>query len=82
MDYNDFREFQELSKWTADIVRPDIPPTEPLKLQSQAFLSAIATGHVERSSGDFGVGVVRTLEAVQESLHKGGAPVSLENGTC
>lgn len=78
MDYSDFREFQELSKWTADIVRPDVPPTEPLKLQSEAFLSAVSTGRVDRSDGSFGVGVIKTLQAVQRSLREGGAPVSLE----
>jgi hypothetical protein len=56
---------------------PRVPPQEPLKVQNQAFLSAVRSGRVEKSDGPFAVGVVRVLEAITQSLAQGGTPVEV-----
>jgi predicted dehydrogenase len=79
-DYGDFGEFLRLSMWDGDIRMPKVSFDEPLKLQDSAFLQAIRSGdrgYVERSSGDFGVKVIRALEAIALSIEMGGAPVEV-----
>jgi predicted dehydrogenase len=53
---------------------PTIEFSEPLKVQSQCFLDAIRSGNWDPSHGRFAVGVVRTLEMVDRSLRRAGAP--------
>jgi UDP-2-acetamido-3-amino-2,3-dideoxy-glucuronate N-acetyltransferase len=49
---------------------------EPLAIEVQHFLDCCATGATPRSDGRDGLRVVRILEAVDESMAAGGAPVS------
>jgi len=66
-----FGEFQ-LSYRTGDIVSPKIDYTEPLKVEAQEFLSAIAEGRHPVSDGESGLEVVASLEAAEYSLLNGG----------
>ena len=60
-----------------DIISPKIEPSEPLKNQCADFVSAIATGRPPLSAGRFGIGVVRTLVAIDASMRSRGAAVDL-----
>lgn len=59
-----------------DITVPFIPMREPLALEVQHFLDCCANGSTPRSDGRDGLRVVRVLEAVDQSMALGGAPVS------
>jgi predicted dehydrogenase len=59
-----------------DITIPFIPMREPLALEVQHFLDCCAEGSTPRSDGRDGLRVVRVLEAVDQSMAAGGAPVS------
>jgi predicted dehydrogenase len=63
-----------------DITVPFIPMREPLALEVQHFLDCCADGSTPRSDGRDGLRVVRVLEAVDESMAAGGAPVAIELG--
>jgi predicted dehydrogenase len=76
-DYNDFGEFLRISMWNGDVRLPRVEIEEPLKVQSREFVRAIKQGCPDRCGGRFGLGVVRALEAVRESLQMHGAPVRL-----
>lgn len=76
-EYNDFGEFLRISMWNGDVHLPRIQMEEPLKAQSNAFLRSIRRKEASRSCGRFGLGVVKTLEAIRESLRLNGAPVPL-----
>ena len=52
--------------------------TEPLRLECEAFLAAIADRKPPRTDGVNGLRVLRVLAACQRSLENGGAPVRLE----
>ena len=56
---------------------PKVQTEEPLRAQAQAFVRAIRTGKLDRSGGEFSLGVVRTLDAIANSMRLGGAPVKL-----
>src|SRR5437764_2429755 len=71
-----FGEYQ-LSYRTGDIVSPRVEASEPLSLEVADFARAIVDGTPLVSSVDVGLDVVRTIEAVDRSLAKGGAPVAL-----
>jgi predicted dehydrogenase len=58
-----------------DIISPKVPASEPLKNQCQEFVDAIAAGRVPLASGDFGIGVIRTLAAIERSMSARGAAV-------
>ena len=58
-----------------DITVPFIPMLEPLALEVQHFLDCCADGSTPRSDGRDGLRVVRVLEAVDQSMAAGGAPV-------
>ena len=66
-DPESFGEYQ-LSYRTGDIVSPRIDATEPLALEVADFCSAILDGTTLRSSCAIGLDVVRSIEAVEESL--------------
>jgi predicted dehydrogenase len=74
--YEDYGHFHLLAR-EGDVVIPRVKQEEPLKNQSRHFLAAIERGKIEISNGEDGLNVVRVLEAVQESLAKGGAPVKV-----
>lgn len=76
-EYADYGEYLRLSTWDGDVKMPKVQFEEPLKAQATAFVQAIETGVVGRADGLAGLGVVRTLEAVAESIRRRGAPVVL-----
>jgi len=62
---------------TGDIVSPRIDVAEPLALELADFASAIRDRTPLVSSPAVGLDVVRTIEAVDRSLAKGGVPVEV-----
>lgn len=74
--YDDFGQFHLLAR-EGDLTIPRVPPQEPLKMQNQFFLDAVARGMLERCDGVFSTDVVRVLEATAASLQQGGAPVEV-----
>jgi len=72
--YADFGEFQLLVR-DGNIVSPRVDSTEPLRLQTEHFLEAIAERKRPLTDGRAGVEVVTILEAIDESLQRAGAPV-------
>jgi predicted dehydrogenase len=77
-EYNTYGEFLRISMWDGDVRLPKIKTEEPLRLQDATFLSAIQTGELNRSGGDFSVGVVKTLHAISESMKLRGCPIQVE----
>jgi protoporphyrinogen oxidase/predicted dehydrogenase len=75
-DPETFGEYQ-LSYRTGDVISPRIEAVEPLSLELADFGSAIREGTALVSSPAVGLDVVRTIEAVDRSLAKGGLPVGL-----
>jgi predicted dehydrogenase len=75
-DPESFGEFR-LTYRTGDIVSPRIEATEPLSLELAEFCTAITDGTPLRSSLAVGLDVVRTIEAVEESLRANGEPTRL-----
>lgn len=67
---------QDLTLRFGDITVPFLQMKEPLGLEVQHFLDCCRSGETPRSSGRDGLAVVRVLEAVDESMEAGGAPVS------
>ena len=60
-----------------DIISPKVEPSEPLKNQCVDFVRAILTGRPPLSDGRFGIGVVRTLAAIDASMRSRGASVDV-----
>jgi hypothetical protein len=58
---------------------PKLKLEEPLKQQAKFFIDAIAKKNATVCSGERGWDVVRTLEAINESMRNGGAPVQIES---
>jgi protoporphyrinogen oxidase/predicted dehydrogenase len=75
-DPETFGEYQ-LSYRTGDIVSPRIEASEPLSLELADFAQAILEGRELVSSAAVGLDVVRTIEAVDRSLARGGSPVAV-----
>ena len=71
-----FGEFKLLVR-DGDIISPKVEPSEPLKNQCADFVSAIVTGRPPLAGGRFGVGVVRTLAAIDASMRSKGAAVDV-----
>ncbi|MGB4594029.1 MAG: Gfo/Idh/MocA family oxidoreductase [Coriobacteriia bacterium] len=59
-----------------DISVPWVQMKEPLSIEVQHFLDCCRSGETPRSDGRDGLRVVRVLEAVDESMAAGGAPVT------
>jgi predicted dehydrogenase/protoporphyrinogen oxidase len=76
-DPGSFGEYQ-LSYRTGNIVSPRLAATEPLSLEFRDFAAAILDGEPLVSSAEVGLDVIRTIEAVDCSLRRGGVPVSLD----
>ncbi len=66
---------EDLSLRFGDISVPWVPMKEPLAIEVQHFLDCCDSGETPRSDGRDGLRVVRVLEAVDESMAAGGAPV-------
>ena len=62
---------------TGDMVAPQIETSEPLGLELKDFASAIREGTTPVSNARLGHEVVLGLEALEESLHANGEPVSV-----
>jgi len=58
----------------------EIPPSEPLKLECQAFLDAIETREAPITSGRRGLEVLKVLEASQRSLASGSSWIEIDAG--
>ena len=63
---------------SGDIVCPGIPPAEPLRLECEHFVAAVASGGELTVGTAAAVAVVDVLEALQRSLDLGGDSVRLE----
>ena len=76
--YETFGEFQLLSK-EGDITIPKVDLFEPLKVQDSYFIECVEQRkNPDLADGFKGLQVVRTLVAIQASINKKGAPVSIE----
>ena len=73
-DPESFGEYQ-LSYRTGNILSPRVDATEPLSLELADFCAAILDGTPLRSTVAIGVDVVRSMEAVEDSLAAGGTTV-------
>lgn len=80
--YKDPESFGEyhLSYRSGDILSPQLPSDEPLGLQAEDFVRAIATGATRESNIVLSYDVVRMAEAAQASLDDSGARISLSGG--
>lgn len=67
---------EDLTLRFGDITVPWIAMKEPLSLEVQHFLDCCDANTTPRSDGRDGLRVVRVLEAVDESMAAGGAPVN------
>lgn len=68
---------EAVSVRSGDILVPRIAPDEPLRLEAQEFVSAIAERRAPLTDGLDGLAVVRLLEAARRSLAAGGTRVEL-----
>lgn len=73
-----FGEYQ-LSMRDGDIISPNVPVREPLKAQTQHFVDCIVNDRQPLSDGRNGYDVVRTMEAINESMKRNGVPVRLDS---
>lgn len=71
----------QLSYRTGDMVAPRVQAAEPLALELEDFATAIRTGVEPQSSARLGLHVVQVLEACEESLRRGGYPVTVPLGS-
>lgn len=71
-----FGEFQYLLR-DGDIISPRIEMREPLRMQCIEFLDAIRERRPPRSDCQVGLSVVTVLQAIEESLRRGGDSVSI-----
>ncbi len=62
-----------------DIVSPKIEVSEPLKNQCRHFLECVVEGSRPLTDGQAGLEVVRVMAAIDRSLERNGAPVSVQN---
>ena len=74
--YDNFGEFQ-LAVRDGDVTIPRLSPEEPLRRQAGFFIESVAKGSAGICSGEHAWEVVRSLEAIEESLQKGGVPIAL-----
>lgn len=77
--YETYGEFQLLSK-EGSITIPKIDAVEPLKTQNQYFIECLLKGKTpDIADAQKGLEVVRALCAIQESMDKQGAPVTISS---
>jgi predicted dehydrogenase len=79
LDYDTYAEYLALR--TGDISIPQINTAEPLKEEVEHFLTCVKDRVPPRSGALDGLRTLRVLEAGQESLGKGGAPVEVQPTT-
>jgi predicted dehydrogenase len=71
---------EDLTLRFGDITIPSVTLSEPLAAEVQHFVDCCVDGVTPRSDGLDGLRVVRVLEAVDESIAAGGAPVDTTVG--
>ncbi len=76
--YDSYGEFHLLAR-EGDVTIPKLQVEEPLKRQARFFIDALAKKDASVCSGERGWEVVRTLEAINESMKMNGAPVAIES---
>jgi len=60
-----------------DIVSPKVEPSEPLKNQCADFVDAVRSGKTPVANCRFGLGVIRTLAAIDASMRSNGAAIEV-----
>jgi predicted dehydrogenase len=75
-DPEDFGEYR-LTYRTGDVWSPRVDTTEPLRVELDEFLRRVAAGEVPGRPEEDALAVVRAVEAGEQSLRAGGAPVEL-----
>lgn len=75
-DYASFKEFQMIIK-DGKAVIPKVKKEEPLKAECAHFIDCIRKGNVPLTDGRDGLEVLKVLIAIQDSLLKDGARISL-----
>ena len=70
-------EAKELYYRPGEVIVPELPKDEPLRLECQHFLDCIRSGHCPRADGRAGLTVVRVLEAAERSIAEGSQPTPL-----
>ena len=74
--YSSFGEFQMILRDGA-ITIPKVRMSEPLMHQDQEFIDCVRSRRAPAAGGEFGLGVVRVLEAAQASLTQGGRTIKI-----
>ena len=74
--YTTFGEFQLVTK-EGNMVIPKVPAGEPLRAQTDYFISCVRAGRIDFSGPSDGLRVVRVLEAISQSMATNGAPIRL-----
>lgn len=77
--YDSFGEFQMRLR-DADVLIPKVYLEEPLRLEAEAFLNAVRSGHHNRAQTESGIRVMRCLEAANRSLKEEGKRIPLMKG--
>ena len=72
--YRNFGEFQLVTK-EGNILIPKVPAGEPLRAQTDYFISCVRAGRIELCGPSDGLQVVRVLEAITRSMAARGAPM-------
>ena len=62
---------------SGDILVPKVSTTEALEGVIEDFARAMSSGMRPRSDAEFGLKVIRTLDAAERSLRKGGGEILL-----
>ncbi len=76
VDYRDFGEY--LAMQSGDVFIPRLPPTEPLAAECAHFIECVEKRQQPIANGEMAQRVIRILEAAQQSLEAGGAPVNIQ----
>jgi predicted dehydrogenase len=63
-----FEGYGEYIQRSGDVWSPQVPNSEPLRIECDHFVASLLDGRAPRSDGAAGLRVVRVLEALQESL--------------
>jgi predicted dehydrogenase len=71
-----YGEFRLVTRF-GDVHIPNLPTTEPLRMECAHFVACIRSGETPISDGVDGYRVVRMLEAAQQSMERDGLPVPL-----
>jgi predicted dehydrogenase len=67
-EVNDYGEFLRVAMLEGEVRLPKVQVSEPLKVQNVEFVRAICEGRAPLSDGEFGLGVVRVLQQISESI--------------